>query len=168
MEIYTFDSPFNTVMNVIYAIGAIALAVLSFFIIKFWIAQVIAYRKDKTKFPKTLMVFFAVLILVPLIGSIGLGNLFIKSVIYDTNMKNGDAEYFIGDPVVVSYEEHYYRDSFMGYKVELWMDGQTISPSNSFSQEILTRLQSDEELVIQYGEIKNDGLYVWRIKTVQE
>ena len=61
MEIYTFDSPFNTVMNVIYAIGAIALAVLSFFIIKFWIAQVIAYRKDKTKFPKILMVFFAIL-----------------------------------------------------------------------------------------------------------
>jgi hypothetical protein len=168
MEIYTFDSPFNTVMNVIYAIGAIALAVLSFFIIKFWIAQVIAYRKDNTKFPKTLMVFFSVLILVPLIGSIGLGNLFIKSVIYDTNMKNGDAEYFIGDPVVVSYEDHYYRGSFMGYKVELQIDGQTILPSNSFSKEILTRLQSDEELVIQYGEIKNDGLYIWSIKTIQE
>ena len=129
MEIYTFDSPFNTVMNVIYAIGAIALVVLSFFIIKFWITQVIAYRKDKTKFPKTLMVFFAVLILVPLIGSIGLGNLFIKSVIYDTNMKNGDAEYFIGDPVVVSYEEHYYRglkewNSQQGFLVDTCLDGQ--------------------------------------------
>lgn len=168
MEIYAFDSPLNTVMNVIYAIGAIALAVLSFFIIKFWMAQVIAYRKDKTKFPKALMVFFAVLILVPLIGCIGLGSLFVKSIKYDTNMKNGDAEYFIGDPVVVSCEEDYYRGRFMGYKVELRIDGRTVSPSNSFSQEILTRLQSDEDLVIQYGEIKNDGLYIWSIKTVQE
>ena len=168
MEIYTFDSPLNSVMNAIYAIGTIALAVLAFFIVKFLIVQIIAYRKDNTKFPKALMVFFAVLILVPLIGSIGLGNLFIKSVTYDTNMKDGVAEYFTGDPVVISYEEHYYRDSFMGYKVELQIDGQTISPSNAFSQEILTRLQSDEELVIQYGEIKNDGLYVWSIKVVQE
>jgi hypothetical protein len=153
---------------VIYAIGAIALAVLLFFIVKFLIAQIIAYRKDNTKFPKALIVFFTVLILVPLIGSIGLGNLFIKSVIYDSNMKDGDAEYFIGDPVVISYEEHYYRDSFMGYKVELQIDGQAISPSNAFSQDVLARLQSDEKLAIQYGVIDNDGLYVWSIKTIQE
>ena len=168
MEIYKFDSPFNTAMNAIYAIGAIALAVLLFFIIKFLIAQVIAYRKDNTKFPKRLIAFFTVITLVPLIGCIGLGNLFVKSVTYDADMKGTDAEYFIGDPVVISYEEYYYRDSFMGYKVELRIDGQTISPSNTFSQEVLARLQSSEKLVIQYGEIKNDGLYVWSIKTIQE
>ncbi len=83
-------------------------------------------------------------------------------------MKNGDAEYFVGDPVVISYEEHDYRDSFMGYKVELQIGGQTISPSNVFPEEVLLHLQTDEELVIQYGNIKHDGHYVWSIKTVQE
>ena len=168
MEIYTFDSPLNDAMNVIYAIGAIALAILLFFVIKFLIVQVVAYRKDNTKFTKTLMVFFAGLIIVPLIGSLALGNLFAKSVTYDMNMKVGDAEYLTGDPVVVSYEEDWYRGNFMGYKVELWIDGQTISPSNSFPQEVLTRLQNDEKFIIQYGIIKNEGLYVWSIKTVQE
>ena len=168
MEIYTFNTSINTLMNAIYVIGAVALAVLLFFVIKLWIHQIIAYRKDAAKFPKSLTAFFCVLALVPFIGTVGLGNLFVKSVVYDSNMENGDAMYFVGDPVLVSCDEYYYRDSFMGYKVELQIDDQIISPSNTFPEEVIMHFESNEELTIQYGIIKNDGLYIWSIETIQE
>lgn len=56
----------------------------------------------------------------------------------------------------------------MGYKVELQIDDQIISPSNTFLEEVIMHFESNEELTIQYGIIKNDGLYIWSIETIRE
>ena len=82
----------------------------------------------------------------------------IKIVSYDINMDRGNACYLEGDIELISYEEHYYRDSFMGYNVVLTFDGKTLAPSNTFSAEMIDYFKSDGKLIVQYGEIKNDGI----------
>lgn len=57
MEIYTFQSLYNVVMNLIYALGAIALFVICFFLIRFFVGQVKAYHQSGEKFPRRLTVF---------------------------------------------------------------------------------------------------------------
>ena len=51
MEIYTFQSLYNVVMNLIYALGAIAFFVICFFLIRFFVEQVKAYHNPAKSFP---------------------------------------------------------------------------------------------------------------------
>ena len=168
MEVYTFQSPYNTVMNVIYALGAIFFGVVSFFLIRFFVGQVKAYHQSGETFPLRLMAFLIALCVVPIVGTVLFGNMFIKSVCYHINMDRGNAFYLEGDIELVSYEEHYYRDTFMGYNVVLAFDEKTLTPSNTFSAEMIDYFKSDEKLIVQYGEIKNDGVYIWSICTMEK
>ena len=59
-------------------------------------------------------------------------------------MDRGNACYLKGDIELVSYEEEYYRDSFMGYSVVITFDGKTLAPSNTFSEEMIDYFKSDE------------------------
>ena len=163
MEIYTFQSPYNMVMNIIYALGVILFGVVSFFLIRFFVEQVKAYHQSTEKIPHRLMAFLIVLCFVSIIGTVLFGNMFIKSTFYDINMDRGNACYLEGDIELVSCEEEYYRDSFMGYNVVITFDGTTIAPSNTFSAEIIDYFKSDDKLIVKYGEIKNDGIYIWSI-----
>ena len=155
-------------MNIIYALGVILLGVVSFFLIRFFVEQVKAYHQSDEKFPHSLMAFLIALCFVPIIGTVLFGNMFIKSVFYDINMDRGNACYLEGDIELISYEEAYYRGSFMGYNVVITFDGKKLAPSNTFSPEIIDYLKSDEKLIIQYGEIKNDGIYIWSICTAEK
>ena len=83
-------------------------------------------------------------------------------------MEKENASFLEGDVILVSCEENYYRGTFMGYNVVLQIEGQTLEPSNTFSKEIVEYFESDEKLLIQYGEIKNDGTYIWSIKTTEK
>ena len=168
MEIYTFQSPYNTVMNIVYALGVILLGVVSFFLIRFFVGQVKAYHQSGEKFPRRLMAFLIAFCFIPIVGTVLFGNMFIKSVSYDINMDRGNACYLEGDIELISYEERYYRDSFMGYNVVLTFDGKTFAPSNTFSAEEIDYFKSDEKLIVQYGEIKNDGIYIWSICTTEK
>ena len=56
----------------------------------------------------------------------------------------------------------------MGYSVVITFDGKTLAPSNTFSEEMIDYFKSDEKLIVQYGEIKNDGIYIWSICTTEE
>ncbi len=168
MEIYTFDTPIYRLLNILYAVGAIGFAILLTVIIVFIVGQVKAYRHEGQKLPKRLIVFFAGLVLVPLVGCLGFSNLLIQNAVYVTDMENGNAQLWCGDVTVVSCEAHDYRGEFMGYKVVLSLDGQTLSPSNAFPEDVVDVLKSDREVIIQYDEIPNDGIYVWSIKTMQE
>ena len=165
MQIYTFQSTENIVMNIIYASGAIVLGVIAFALVRFFIGQVGAYRQSQQKFPKRLAAFFIAISFVPIVGVILFGNMFIKSVSYDIKMDKGNACYLEGDFELVSCEEHDYRGTFLGYDVVLELDGIIIKPSNVFSKEVVDHFKSDESLILQYGEIKNDGLYIWNIST---
>ncbi len=168
MEIYMFQSPTNIFLNILYAFGAIAFAVVAFFIIRFFIGQVKAYRQSQEKFPFRLRLFLALILIVPLVGSTLFGISFVKSLSYDYNMEKGNASFLEGDVILVFCEENYYRGTFMGYNVVLQIEGQSLEPSNTFSKEIVEYFESDEKLLIQYGEIKNDGTYIWSIKTTEK
>lgn len=168
VEIYSFYSTINLLMNLIYAIGAVGLAVLLVFIVRFFILQIIAYKRSDLRFPIRLTVFFSGLIVIPLIGSLGLGNSFVQSMTYETDMRSGNALYLTGDVELVSCEEFFYRGNFHGYDVELKMGEEIISPSNTFPPDVVEYFTSDQKLVIQYGIIDGDGLYVWSIKAVED
>lgn len=165
MQIYSFNNWEFRLMNIIYAIGAMALLVALLFAIREFVRQIIAYKKSKLKLPVMLVLLFAVLMLVPLAGSIGFGSLFFKSARYAADMRAGASEYVTSDVVLLSCEEDFYRDSFLGYKVELEIDGEVIAPSNTFSAEVVRVFESDQKLTIQYGIIEHEGLYIWSIKT---
>ena len=163
MEIYYTGE--NVFMCIIYAICTVLFAVVPFIVIIYLIKQINAYRKSGLKFPTLLYSVFALFALVPMIGFWGFGRMFIQTVSYNYNMKNGDALYLVGDVEVLSCESVDYRGDFVGYTVELSVDGEIIAPSNTFSEDVVAYFNSNEELIIQYGIIEGDGIYVWSIKT---
>ena len=162
MEIYAFDD--GGVTNIIYALGAILFAVVLGGAIKTLVQQIRAYKKSNLKFPVSLAVLFVLFVLVPLIGTLGLGNLCIEGMVYRHNMQNGNALLLTGDVKLVACDEEYYRGTFSGYTVSLEVDGVTISPANTFSKEVVSYFKSEQILTIQYAVIDGDGLYVWSIK----
>ena len=163
MQIYTFQSSYNMTMNVIYALGAILFAAIAFALIRYFACQIKAYSKSNMKFPRILLAIFVVISFVPIVGSLLFGNVFIKSASYDYQMEKGNAYCLEGNIELISCEEEYYRDSFEGYTVVLSVEGVTIAPSNTFPSEVIKHFESDEKLIIKYGEIPNNDVYVWSI-----
>lgn len=165
MEIYSYGN--DTLLAIIYAIMAIIFVTVPFFVLKYLIEQIVSYKTSGMKFPIQLTILFICFIVIPLTGFLGFGNLFIQNVSYNHNMKNGKALILSGDVEVITCEESYYRGDFIGYRVELLVDGEIIAPSNTFSEDVVAYFNSDKKLIIQYGIIEGDGLYVWCIETAE-
>ncbi len=106
-------------------------------------------------------------LIVPIVLAIVFGNNFVQYTSYDYNMNKGNAYYLEGDVVLVSCEENYYRGALSGYDVVLAVDGKTIAPGNTFSKDMIRYFESEQKLIIQYGEIKNDGIYIYSIKIAE-
>ena len=165
MEIYIYDSFIKRLAESIYAIGAVVLGALALGLIIYLIVELIKSRKEEGKFPILVIVLFLLIVAIPTVASIGLGNMFIESATYNRDMKNGDAQFLIGDVEVIScIEEEYRLEPTGNYIVEIKVGETTIKPSNGFPKEVIEYFEGDQELIIQYGIIEGDGLYVWSIK----
>ena len=158
MEIYTFK--FGVFLNTIYALMAVGMATVTAFVIRSAIRQ----AKSGAKIQVKPLLAFSPFILIPLALSILFGSLFAKYTAFDYHMSSGNASFLEGDVILVSCEEEYYRGDLSGYTVVIEVDGQRISPSNTLPKEVVDALESDQTLVIQYGEIQNDGTYIWSIR----
>lgn len=158
MEIYTFSS--GIFLNTIYALMAVGMAAVTAFVIRSAIRQ----AKSEEKLQVKRILAFTPFILIPLVFSVIFGTLFAKYTAFDYNMSRGNASFLEGDVILVSCEEELYRGEPSGYTVVIEVDGQRISPSNTFSKEVVDAFESDQTLVIQYGEIQNDGTYIWSIR----
>ena len=165
MEIYSYDNGWNTLMNCIYATLAIMFAVaLIFAFIRLVLPLLLARRKGE-RTPVILKVLLIILLSIPLIGCVGLSNLFFESIAYENDMKNGKAQILVGEVELLSYQEVATRGDGFHYVVELRIGDQTISPLNGFYEEHLEHFQSGEKMSIEYG-IQDDELYIWSIKIV--
>ena len=167
MEIYKFE--FGSFMNIIFALAAIGMLVVTALVVKFIARQMKNELKNELKnalkyFFKRILVFIP-FVIIPLVFSIVFATQFIKYTSWDYHMEKGNASVLEGDITVVSVEEEYYRGNFSGYNVVIEIEGQIISPANTFSKEVVDAFESNQILIIQYGEIKNDGTYIWSIKT---
>ena len=162
MEIYTFES--GSFLNIIFALIAIGMLVVTGFVIKFVVRQIKNELESGLKNPLKRSLIFAPLVIIPFAFSIVFGSFFLKYTSWDYHMEKGNASVLEGDVTVVSVEEEYYRGSFSGYNVVIEIEGQIISPANTFSKEVVDAFESNQILIIQYGEIKNDGTYIWSIK----
>lgn len=158
MEIYTFS--FSLFINLLYALMAVGMATVTAFVIRFAIRQ----AKSGAKIQVKPLLAFTPFILIPLVFSVIFGTLFAKYTAFGYNMSRGNASVLKGDVILVSCEEEYYRGEPSGYTVVIEVDGQRISPSNTFSKEVVDAFESNQTLVIQYGEIQNDGTYIWSIR----
>ncbi len=158
MEVYTFS--FSLFINLLYALMAIGMATVTAFVIR----SVIRQAKSEEKLQVKRILAFAPFILIPLVFSVIFGTLFAKYTAFDYNMSRGNASVLKGDVILVSCEEELYRGEPSGYTVVIEVDGQRISPSNTFSREVVDAFESNQTLVIQYGEIQNDGTYIWSIR----
>ena len=158
MEIYTLK--FGIFPNTIYALMAIGMAAVTAFVIRSAIRQ----AKSGAKIQVKRFLAFTPFILIPLVFSVIFGTLFAKYTAFGYNMSRGNASVLKGDVILVSCEEELYRGEPSGYTVVIEVDGQRISPSNTFSKEVVDAFESDQTLVIQYGEIQNDGKYIWSIR----
>lgn len=171
MKIYFYDNGWNTLMNCIYAIGAIVFAVAFVFAFIRLVLPLIFSKKKEKKTPlcasAILTVLLIVLLSIPLIGCVGFSNLFFESVAYENDMKNGKAQILVGEVELLSCQEVYTRGNGLHYVVELRIGEQTISPLNGFNKEHLEYFQSGEKMSIEYGIIQGEGLYIWSIKVLQ-
>lgn len=162
MEIYAFES--GSFLNIIFALAAIGMLVVTGFVIKFVVRQIKNELESGLKNPLKRSLIFAPFVIIPFAFSIVFGSFFLKYTSWDCHMEKGNASVLEGDVTVVSVEEEYYRGEPSGYTVVIEVDGQRISPSNTFSKEIVDAFESNQTLVIQYGEIQNDGTYIWSIR----
>ena len=165
MEIYSYDNGWNTLMNCIYATLAIVFAVALVFAFVRLILPLFSAKRNGEKTPVILKVLLIILLSIPLIGCVGLSNLFFESIAYENDMKNGKAQVLVGEVELLSYQKIATRGDGFYYVVELRIGDQTISPLNGFYEEHLAHFQNGEKMSIEYG-IQGDALYVWSIKTV--
>jgi hypothetical protein len=162
MEIYKFE--FGSFLNIIFALAAIGMLVITAFVIKYVVRQIKNELKNGLKNSLKRSLIFAPFVIIPFAFSIVFGSFFLKYTSWDYHMEKGNPSVLEGDVTVVSVEEEYYRGSFSGYNVVLEIEGQIISPANTFSEDVVDAFESNKILIIQYGEIKNDGTYIWSIK----
>ena len=165
MEIYSYDNGWNTLMNCIYATLAIVFAVALVFAFVRLILPLLSAKRNGEKTPVILKVLLIILLSIPLIGCVGLSNLFFESIAYENDMKNGKAQILVGEVELLSCQEVATRGDGFHYVVELRIGDQTISPLNGFYEEHLEHFQSGEKMSIEYG-IQDDELYIWSIKIV--
>ena len=163
MEIYHFES--GSFLNILFALAAIGMAVVTVFMLKMVARQIKGEIRSGSKNPIRRSLLLIPFLIIPLAFSIVFGSLSVKYTFWDYHMEKGNASVLGGDVTVVSVEEEYYRGSFSGYNVVIEIEGQIISPANTFSEEVVDAFESNQILIIQYGEIKNDGTYIWSIKT---
>ena len=163
MEIYHFES--GSFLNILLALAAIGMAVVTVFMLKMVARQIKGEIRSGSKNPIRRSLLLIPFLIIPLAFSIVFGSFFLKYTSWDYYMEKGNPSVLEGDVTVVSVEEEYYRGSFSGYNVVLEIEGQIISPANTFSEEVVDAFESNQILIIQYGEIKNDGTYIWSIKT---
>ena len=165
MEIYKFE--FGSFSNVIFALAAIGMLTVTVFVIKFSIRQIKSELKNGLKNPLKRSLVFVPFVIIPLAFSIVFGSHFFRYTAWDYYMEKGKASILVGDVTVISAEEEYYRGRFSGYTVVIEIEGQRFSPANTFSEDIVDAFESDKILIVQYGEVKNDGTYIWSIKTTE-
>ena len=165
MEIYSYDNGWNTLMNCIYATLAIMFAVALIFVFIRLVLPLLLAKRNGEKTPVILKVLLIILLSIPLIGCVGLSNLFFESIAYENDMKNGKAQVLVGEVELLSYQKIATRGDGFYYVVELRVGDQTISPLNGFYEEHLEHFQSGEKMSIEYG-TQGEELYIWRIKTV--
>ena len=165
MEIYSYDNGWNTLMNCIYATLAIVFAVALAFAFVRLILPLFSAKRNGEKTPVILKVLLIILLSIPLIGCVGLSNLFFESIAYENDMKNGKAQVLVGEVELLSYQKIATRGDGFYYVVELRIGDQTISPLNGFYEEHLAHFQNGEKMSIEYG-TQGEELYIWRIKTV--
>ena len=163
MEIYKFE--FGSFLNIIFALAAIGMLVVTALVVKFIARQMKNELKNELKYFFKRILVFIPFVIIPLVFSIVFATQFVKYTSWDYHMEKGNTSVLEGDITVVSVEEEYYRGSFSGYNVVIEIEGQIISPANTFSKEVVDAFESNQILIIQYGEIKNDGTYIWSIKT---
>ena len=165
MEIYSYDNGWNTLMNCIYATLAIMFAVALIFAFIRLVLPLLLARRNGERTPVILKALLIILLSIPLIGCVGLSNLFFESIAYENDMKNGKAQILVGEVELLSCQEVATRGDGFHYVVELRIGDQTISPLNGFYEEHLEHFQSGEKMSIEYG-IQDDELYIWSIKIV--
>lgn len=170
--IYTYDTSSHQVM-VIFLICLILILVVAGAILvirsTFWGWELedgtrLKY-KDWEILTKVLFRYVPLTILT--IGVLGLSRLVITYYNYGYQMEQGKYEVVEGNVKVVSYQEKWYRDSFLGYEVTFEIDNNRFTPSNSFDMSIVSALESDAHFQIYYGYMK-DELFVWQIDVTSQ
>ena len=152
----------TVIMGILIGVG-IAVVILPFF--RGWKDERghrLAYKETPISYK---LIFQGVPALIILVGCLGLGNLIRGYAGYEIDMMAGKAQTWSGDPRLVTYEESWYRDSFLGYKVTLVLDGEEFVPSNNFSMEMVELFESDTPLTIHYGYMGGNELFIWQITT---
>lgn len=79
------------------------------------------------------------------------------------SMENGDALIIEGEMQIEAVEDNNYRDTYLGKDITFSIDGKTIKPFNSFSDEVLEELKSTKSVRIVYGYLNGDA-FIWSIE----
>ena len=119
MEIYSYDNGWNTLMNCIYATLAVMFAVALIFAFIRLVLPLLLARRNGERTPVILKVLLIILLSIPLIGCVGLSNLFFESIAYENDMKNGKAQILVGEVELLSCQEVATRGDGFHYVVEL-------------------------------------------------
>ena len=105
MEIYKFE--FGSFMNIIFALAAIGMLVVTAIVVKFIVPQMKNELKNGVKYFFKRILVFIPFVIIPLVFSIVFATQFIKYTSWDYHMEKGNASVLAGDVTVVSVEKEY-------------------------------------------------------------
>lgn len=166
--IYSHQAEGFQFVNIVYGLFLLVLIALFVCVGVYLIRTIKGSIREKTKLPLLCYVIFIGAILILAAGIAAVGNSLYRSIAYENDMQGGDGEVLQGDVELISCEEAWSRDTFVGYTVKIKVGETILEPADSFPLEVVERFRSDDQLKITYGIIEGDGTYIWKIEVADE
>lgn len=167
--IYQYDTFYLTLLLVIFTIEIIAVIVLGLFLIWYAFKKGFELNNGGRVTFRELPVLFKMILCVPLIiiivFSVGLSRQEISVISYILEMTAEEAPTIEGEVILVSCEESWYRNDFMGYNVVISVDGNEYHYANSFPADVVEVFRQGEKCRIVHGYNGSD-LTAWSVECV--
>lgn len=166
--IYSHQAEGFQFVNILYGLFLLVLLALLVGVSIYPVRMIKGSIREKTKLPALFYVIFIGAFLILAAGIAAVGNSLYRSIAYENDMQEGDREVLQGNVELISCEEAWSRDTFVGYTVKIKVGDTLLEPADTFPIEVVERFRSDDELKITYGVIEGDGTYIWKIEVVSE
>jgi c-di-AMP phosphodiesterase-like protein len=112
------------------------------------------------------VVIFVIVLLTIAFGLILFSTDSISTVCFIINAKKDQCEVVSGDFSIISVEEEYHRDDFLGYSVTFICEGRKFAAANLFTNEEIEELKKLNEAKISFNYIKK-SLYIVKIDSAK-
>lgn len=117
--------------------------------------------------PGLMKILVCIPLVIVIVFTVSLSSQEIQYINYEFKMINGDGIIVEGNVNLISYDESWYRDAFLGYNLSFEVNKIEYTPANSFPLEVVEKFRQGEKCRITYGYMGSE-LTVWSIDCLND